>query len=306
MSTYYDILGLNSGAGSMEIKAAFRRLAKLYHPDKNPAGKEHFEKILKAYEVLSDPVLRSNYDYRISYRHSASAAESATATGTKNWRFDEKEMKRRQYYNEHIKKYEKATSSYAPEPEQKKTYNEYKYMLFVTPVAAALFLLIMRLATPSGIKPYEPAEAAAAPAEAPVPQRRPVMKTGDAPYAGFFGSGGSDSTKAASLLVRNESGYDVAVCIFKRRRFLKSCFISNGGSCAMQHLPKGPWELRYSSGLSFDPEQAAANPRAKGRFTETPRFYKSSKPLADGELTLAKGATDNFERITEEEFFIKN
>lgn len=303
MSNYYDILGLKAGAGSLEIKAAFRRLAKLYHPDKNPTGKEHFEKILKAYEVLSDPVSRSNYDYRLSYQQGHSA--QSNTTGTKTWSFDEKEMKRRQYYNDHIKKYEKASANYAPEGESKKTYNEYKYMLFATPVAVALFLLIMRLATPTGIKPFNGNQAVpGSPAEATAPAAV-NMKTGDVPYAGFFGEASNDSTKAASLLVRNQSGYDVAICIFQRRRFLKSCFISNGSSCTLAHLPKGPWQIRYSSGLGFDPEKAEATLPVKGRFTETPRFYRSNKPLATEELILAGGAIANFERITEDEFFMK-
>ena len=52
MINYYKILGLQSTATPLEIKTAFRQLAKLYHPDKNPAGKEQFTKVLVAYETL--------------------------------------------------------------------------------------------------------------------------------------------------------------------------------------------------------------------------------------------------------------
>lgn len=145
MSNHYDILGLKPGASSLEIKAAFRRLAKLFHPDKNPGGREHFNKILRAYEVLSDPILRSSYDYRMN-RGAAQSSASRSKTTTKTWSFDEKEMKRRQYYNEHIRKYTKTNAHYAA-PEARRPYNEYKYILFATPLAVALFLLIMRLAS---------------------------------------------------------------------------------------------------------------------------------------------------------------
>ena len=67
LPTYYDILQVNTNAGNAEIKAAFRRLAKLYHPDKNPNGTEHFERILVAYEVLIDPNRRSQYDMKLKY-----------------------------------------------------------------------------------------------------------------------------------------------------------------------------------------------------------------------------------------------
>jgi curved DNA-binding protein CbpA len=52
MADYYSILGLTKTATEIEIKAAFRRLAKIYHPDKNPNdpnAKHLFENILRAY-----------------------------------------------------------------------------------------------------------------------------------------------------------------------------------------------------------------------------------------------------------------
>ena len=302
MSNYYDILGLSTSAGSLEIKAAFRRLAKLYHPDKNPGGKEHFEKILKAYEVLSDPARKSSYDYRLNYQQSV-ARQSSQATDTKVWRFDEKEMKRRQYYNEHIKKYAKAAASYETEPEPKKTYNEYKYMLFATPLAVALFLLIMHFATPTGIKQFK--SSAALPQAIVKPEPAAPPHTGDSPYSRFFGGAEADSLATAGLTVSNQSGYDVVVCLFGRRHFLRSCFISSGASCEMSHLPEGPWELRYSSGLNFSAGTEEEKLPPGSGFKETPRFYKSSRPLAVKNLVLAEGSTKHFERVTEEEFFEK-
>jgi len=62
---YYDILGLTRNAKQDEIKAAFRRLARKYHPDVNPGDKqaeERFKEINEAYEVLSDPKKRALYD----------------------------------------------------------------------------------------------------------------------------------------------------------------------------------------------------------------------------------------------------
>ena len=56
MTNFYEILGVTSEAGLAEIKAAFRKLAKEFHPDKNPNGNERFETILKAYERLKGNV----------------------------------------------------------------------------------------------------------------------------------------------------------------------------------------------------------------------------------------------------------
>ena len=49
----YTVLGLKHGASESDIKSAFRKLAMLYHPDKNPNGTEQFKKINEAYEVLT-------------------------------------------------------------------------------------------------------------------------------------------------------------------------------------------------------------------------------------------------------------
>ena len=62
---YYKILGVDKNATKDDIKKVFRRLAKKYHPDKNPgdkASEEKFKEVTEANEVLSDPEKRKKYD----------------------------------------------------------------------------------------------------------------------------------------------------------------------------------------------------------------------------------------------------
>eukprot|EP00005_Dracoamoeba_jomungandri_P002305 CAMPEP_0174261448 /NCGR_PEP_ID=MMETSP0439-20130205/11437_1 /TAXON_ID=0 /ORGANISM="Stereomyxa ramosa, Strain Chinc5" /LENGTH=411 /DNA_ID=CAMNT_0015345927 /DNA_START=120 /DNA_END=1355 /DNA_ORIENTATION=+ len=62
---YYDVLGVEKDATESQIKKAYYRLARQYHPDKNPddtEAEDKFKQLSEAYEILSDPEKRSTYD----------------------------------------------------------------------------------------------------------------------------------------------------------------------------------------------------------------------------------------------------
>ncbi|MFK0734388.1 MAG: DnaJ C-terminal domain-containing protein [Gloeotrichia echinulata GP01] len=84
---YYEILGVPKEATSEEIKKVYRRLARQYHPDLNPGNKEAEEKfkdIGEAYEVLSDPAKRAQYDQFSRYWKQKGFANKQTPK-TKTW-----------------------------------------------------------------------------------------------------------------------------------------------------------------------------------------------------------------------------
>ena len=62
---YYEVLGVNKGASDDEVKKAFRKMARKYHPDVNrdkPEAEAKFKEVNEAYEILSNPDRRSQYD----------------------------------------------------------------------------------------------------------------------------------------------------------------------------------------------------------------------------------------------------
>lgn len=67
---YYDILGVNNDASAAEIKAAYRKLARKYHPDvsKEEDAEQHFKEVSEAYEVLKDSEKRAEYDQLRAHR----------------------------------------------------------------------------------------------------------------------------------------------------------------------------------------------------------------------------------------------
>lgn len=97
---YYATLGVSENATPAEIKAAFRKLAKKYHPDRNKGSKSSeakFKDISEANDTLSDPAKRSEYDMIRKYgqgggpqfqQRSRPSQGSADADGMRNFRFN--------------------------------------------------------------------------------------------------------------------------------------------------------------------------------------------------------------------------
>ncbi len=83
---YYEILGLNKGASADEIKSAYKKMAKKFHPDisKEEHAEEKFKEILEAYSVLSDEQKKSNYD---QFGHAAEGFQGFGGQGTGGFDF---------------------------------------------------------------------------------------------------------------------------------------------------------------------------------------------------------------------------
>lgn len=80
LTTYYEVLGLDPRAKADEVKSAYRKLAREYHPDVNPdpVAHERMAQINAAFEVLSDPVRRMEYDQRIGHSVDEPSESSTT------------------------------------------------------------------------------------------------------------------------------------------------------------------------------------------------------------------------------------
>ncbi|KAL5561160.1 hypothetical protein UlMin_030907 [Ulmus minor] len=103
-SSLYDVLGIPISASGHEIKTAYRRLARMCHPDvvamnQKENSANQFMKIHAAYSTLSDPDKRANYDKDLfsrerPFRYSSSSSMASAATGfsgytSRNWETDQ-------------------------------------------------------------------------------------------------------------------------------------------------------------------------------------------------------------------------
>ncbi|NHZ40189.1 MULTISPECIES: DnaJ domain-containing protein [Massilia] len=81
MDNLYTTLGVAPNATDDEIKKVYRSLAMRFHPDRNdaPGAEVRFKSIVKAYEILSDPAKREEYNQSVNHRIIIDAEEEAFA-----------------------------------------------------------------------------------------------------------------------------------------------------------------------------------------------------------------------------------
>lgn len=99
MQDYYQILGLSQTATSAQIRAAFKRLAMQYHPDRNPnnpMAEEIFKRVNEAYHILSDPLKKARYDSRF-YTYETQSSTQAAEEHWRDVRRRQQQQARRQY-----------------------------------------------------------------------------------------------------------------------------------------------------------------------------------------------------------------
>jgi curved DNA-binding protein CbpA len=139
---YYIILGVRNTASSEEIKQAFRKLAKQYHPDKNLGNnnaEEFFKEVQEAYAILSDYEKRKKYDLKFAYANTYQQVKNkshAPYTGNAyQYAQQQTQAKREQHYRQ-------------PQQHQRETVKEHKsgtdpYLFIISIIVAILLLLFI-------------------------------------------------------------------------------------------------------------------------------------------------------------------
>lgn len=308
---YYTILGISKTANENEIKAAFRRLAKLYHPDKNPSNpdaKLKFEQVLKAYETLIHPAKRRRYDFSI---HSTTTQQYQThyskGKQQKEWSFTEEELKRRQYYQTYYKKQQHTQVEEKP----KNNYTDFKYILFATPLAVALLMMIISMFTeqPSTQKPQ-------AKIELLKPEKtEKQFKNGFTPYSSHFGQITTFDTKN-TVSFNNTTGYDLVIALFENKtdHYLQHTLLEDKSTVEFSMLPNQGVYWKCLIGETWNPKKWVNNNTILGCFDTIVQVqnWKNIPVTFDQKthsqlffLTLLSEDSKNKQYISNEESFFK-
>ena len=299
MADYYAILGVSKTADDIEIKAAFRKLAKIYHPDKNPNNpdaKHLFENILKAYNILIHPSSRRRYDLRGSEYIQPVKTQHAKRKTQKEWTFTEEEQQRRQYYEKHYKaKQQERAKHQTPPP---KAHNDYKYILFATPIAVALLMLVISMFTDT--PKTVPLSKTPAP---PISTQTPIVQetgstqrlaNGETPYGAYFGSIKTFVTNN-SVQINNSSSYDAVIILFdnETQAYLQHAYVQSSYMVEFSKLPDNGVYWKCMLGKYWDQNKQLMNEGVSGGFDSivqyqnwktTPTIFSKDTESADLEL----------------------
>jgi len=293
MADYYSILGISKTANDIEIKAAFRRLAMIYHPDKNPNNPDArlvFENVLKAYNTLIHPSSRRRYDQRGSdtYTHISKAQHNKRKT-QKEWTFTEEELQRRQYYEKHYKAKQQQQERARQQMPPPKAHSDYKYVLFATPIAVALLMLIISMFTET------PATVPLAPKKIVPPvveKEAPVvaipagkLANGATPFSGYFGGVRTYSTEH-TLTIENDGTYDAVIilCDQKTNAYLQHAYVQASYSIEFKRLPGSGVFVKCMLGKTWNENKLMAEEQAIGAFDSIAQFQNWKKsPILFGE-----------------------
>ena len=294
MTDYYSILGISKTADDLEIKTAFRKLAKIYHPDKNPDNpdaKQLFQTILKAYNTLIHPSARRRYDIREAGINSNPAKTQHTKRKTqKEWTFTEEEMQRRQYYEKHYKAKQKEKATH-PQP-LVKVHSDYKYILFATPVAIALLMFVLSMFTnspPTLLKNNKNSVSTPIkPVALTLMSDSNEIMNGSKPYTGYFGGIKTFITSHA-LHITNTSLYDAIVVVVDHRNndYLQHAYISPDFSVEFSKLPDNVY-LKCMIGKYWNKEKFLKNETVQSGFDSIVQYQDTKKNsfVFDNEETL--------------------
>lgn len=245
-----------------------------------------------------------------SFLNSSQKSNQATKSNqTKTYDFNEAELKRRQYYQEHYKKQYEQSQQRSETVELKRSNNEFKNIIIATPLAVLLIMLILNVWRDKPEIKVIPYKEEPKPIKAPVEKERKIVSTGDSPYTDYYGGARKDTVYKGVLKFKNMCGNDLILFLFNKNDFIRSCYIEHGYEVSLEQLPKEISLMRIMQGKNFEYIQELPKAGVFGAFKDSCRFYQYNKKLrlnGNNSLTIVDFTKQGFSEVEEEGFFKKD
>jgi curved DNA-binding protein CbpA len=279
LSTLYEILGLSKSATPDQIKSAYRKLAKIYHPDKNHGNKdaeEKFKSIKDAYDILSDVVKKKKYDLSIESKNNIHKNSNKQKNYTE---FTQEELKRRRYYQEYYtKEYNKHKEKEAFK--EQKQYNETRALIVLVPIALALVFFIINIYNHSTSKNYKFQNPVSTKVKSIKVQSKILTqnKTGDEPFSSIINKTVVDKTSNDVIILRNNLDSDAIVFVSDyNNKIVRHYYIEKKIEFFLEYLPQEKLNLSLLVGVGLNCN-LKENDKVK-TFCENNNYYKYLVPL---------------------------
>jgi hypothetical protein len=250
LKNYYQILGLEQSSTAQEIKAAYRELAKLYHPDRNAGSRiseESFKLIQEAYAVLADT--NSRYLYDVSLREKDAPKNTSKQPVDHRYRRGGTVNARSNYMDGRSK-----------QARRRKQLAAYKKKVSIIFLSAFALLIALALWVGPMIKndPFQPSGSmqasfttdignASTEYTANVPEEHDdTLISGFAPYDHLFPAYAYDENSQNNITIYNPDSLDVVVCVVNKKtgQTARNAYIRASENFSIYRLPNGNYYLK--------------------------------------------------------------
>ncbi len=270
IKNYYIILGLNTAASTDEIKAAYRMLAKKYHPDKNLGNKsaeEFFKEIQQAYAVLSNPEKRKKYDLTFFHNETQTKQKQTTAYSGNAYQYAQQKAQEKYQYN-----------NLKNQPKKKDKTESHQILVSIS---IALMLLYFIISYSTGTSNQTTiAQRSLKTSKTAVNNNKekvPEINDFDSPYSYFFGEEVSNSESKNCITIHNSEQSEAVVCLVEDQHpntTIRNQYINAGSTFKMNNIPDGNYFLKVFYGNNWDTTKTYLNKKIKGGFTSEIAFVK--------------------------------
>ncbi len=325
---HYTILGVAASATSEEIKAAYRLLAKKFHPDKNAGNKvaeEKFKELQHAYSVLSNQEKRKKYDLKMAYGTPYARTKQNNQYSGNAYQYAQQQAKQSQ---------QKRPEYSRPKQNRSKRGKTEGHQILVS-VGIAFILLYFIVSYNSGKR----RSAMRAAADELVEyndsvnqlnaQQTKIEKTTagiledfDSPYTDFFGSGIFNESSFNSITIRNSKECEAIVCVVEKAGSMKTIrnkYLDAGSIYKIENIPDGDYFIKIYFGSNWDTSKTFINKKVKGGFrnergfiemkAEKEIFKMKQKNTSSGasfssyDISIDPRKENSVNEITAQEFF---